>query len=72
MEWINLKSRRFYRVSVYRDLLGDLVIVKDSGSLDTARGRRMIEVAESRDQANCIVEKIDKTRLSHGYKKLMD
>ncbi len=47
----------------YRDLLGGLVVVKDTGSLDNGMGRRMVEVAENQDHAKEITDRITKRRI---------
>jgi predicted DNA-binding WGR domain protein len=64
--WINKKKRRYYKVMVYRDLLNDLVMMRNWGSLDTARGGIKTEVVDH-DQAVELLVKIGKQRIKRNY-----
>lgn len=67
MEWINIEKRRYYRTTVKHDLLGFTVVVRDYGSLDTARGGRKVDIVDSMQEADRLVQRIDKIRLRRGY-----
>ena len=58
MEWINPEKRRYYRATVQHDLLGFTVVVRDYGSLDTARGGRQVDIAVNELEAEKIVRRI--------------
>ena len=64
--WINKKSRRYYKVLVYKDLLGDLVLVRNWGSLDTARGGIKTELIDPQ-QVNHLLAAIEKKRIKRNY-----
>ena len=64
--WINKESRRYYKVLVYKDLLGDLVLMRNWGSLDTARGGIKTELVDQQ-QAMDLLAKIGKQRIKHNY-----
>ena len=64
--WINKKKRRYYKVMVYRDLLNDLVLRRNWGSLDTARGGIKTEIVDQQQAADLLV-KIGKQRIKRNY-----
>ncbi len=70
MEWINPEKRRYYRATVKHDLLGFTVVVRDYGSLDTARGGRQVDIADSTQDADRLMVQIGKVRLRRGYVKI--
>ena len=49
--WGHNHKRKYYAVWVYRDLLGDWVIRREWGSLDSNRGRQKTELLGSEDKA---------------------
>lgn len=67
MEWINPNKRRYYRATVQHDLLGFVVVVRDYGSLDTARGGRKVDIAASQQDADRLLNVISKARIRRGY-----
>lgn len=46
MLWVHQEKRRYYRVLVYQDLLGDWVLNRSWGALDSGRGGVRTEVIE--------------------------
>ena len=70
MEWINPEKRRYYRATVQHDLLGFTVVVRDYGSLDTARGGRQVDIADSAQDADRLMQQIAKVRRRHGYVRI--
>ena len=48
MYWENLTTQRFYRATLQRGLLGDLVVIKDMGSLITRRTNWLCSVISYR------------------------
>lgn len=66
MVWVNQKKRRFYRVIVQKDLLGDVVLYRYWGSLDSAHGGTKTELVNGDDIDNLLFS-IDKLRTKKGY-----
>lgn len=66
MLWINQEKRRFYRVVVQKDLLGDLVLIRYWGSLDSSLGGTKTELVKGDDIDGLLLE-IDKLRTRKGY-----
>jgi len=64
--WVNKGKRRYYKVMVYRDLLGDLILLRNWGSLDNERGGMKKEVV-SHQEAEAMLVAIEKKRISHRY-----
>ena len=67
MEWLNESKRRYYRATVERDLIGDLVVVQEYGSLDSARGNRIRRPVTDYQEADKVLWGIGQKRASHGY-----
>ncbi|RUM94718.1 MAG: hypothetical protein DSZ28_01685 [Thiothrix sp.] len=65
--WINRKTRRHYTVHLAEDLLGEWVLLRSWGSLDSGAGHtRKDLVADYR--SGCLeVELIASTRQAYGY-----
>jgi len=66
MLWINQEKRRCYRVRVYQDLLGDWVMVRSWGSLDTLRGGSKTDLVDCSDVEGLLLG-IEKQRVKKGY-----
>jgi len=64
--WINKEKRRYYKVMVYRDLLDDLVLMRNWGSLDTARGGIKTEIVDHQQAMDLLVE-IGRQRVKRNY-----
>lgn len=65
--WVHSEKRRYYRASVYKDLLGHWVMVRDWGSLDTKLGGTKTELLEDFRDGEEQMERIGKRRESHRY-----
>lgn len=65
--WVHPEKRRYYRASVYKDLLGHWVMVRDWGSLDTKLGGTKTELLEGFGDGERQMERIGKRRESHHY-----
>ncbi len=65
--WIHNRKRKSYAVWVYRDLLGDWILRREWGSLDSNRGGSKTELLASESEAEAKLEEIAKRRLAHGY-----
>ena len=63
-------DRRYYNVTCYRDIFDDLVVVCDYGSKHTRSAHRKIIKVESRIQAQDAIDRIEKVRYRHGYKRI--
>lgn len=68
MYWLNEKTRRYYHAVVDRDLLGDLVVTRTTGSMDNARGRIMSYPVKSHSEASEMLGRVAVDRKRHGYK----
>jgi hypothetical protein len=66
--WVNTQKRRYYRVYLGRDLLGDLTLTRSWGSLDSRQGRIQNELISDLQQGRKILNEIGKLRVRHGYK----
>jgi hypothetical protein len=64
--WINQEKRRYYRVRVYQDLLGDWVLSRSWGALDSSKGGCRVEVIEPQRFDDLLAE-IEKRRRQRDY-----
>ncbi|MBD3821637.1 MAG: hypothetical protein IE914_05200 [Thiotrichales bacterium] len=67
--WHNLSNRRYYRLSLGKDLLGDMVVEREWGSLDTHQhnSKRAIFLASELSNVLTLVRNVFRTREAHGY-----
>lgn len=65
--WVNERTRRYYRVHLSQDLLGDLTLTRSWGSLDSRLGRIQNELIPNVKQGRQILDEIGKLRARHGY-----
>ncbi|MES9940336.1 MAG: hypothetical protein ABW104_20955 [Candidatus Thiodiazotropha sp. 6PLUC2] len=65
--WVNKQKRRYYRVHMDRDLLGDLTLTRSWGSLDSRLGRIQNELISDLKQGRKILDEIGKLRVRHGH-----
>lgn len=65
--WENKQTRRYYRVHLGRDLLGDLTLTRSWGSLYSRLGRIQNEHITDLKQGRKILDEIGKLRARHGY-----
>lgn len=72
MYWINEAKQKYYRATIARDLIGQLGVLKEYGSLQTARGRRIFQPVSTVFDGNEEISKVDKTRLRRGYRVAID
>ena len=66
--WIHSKKRRYYRASVYQDLLGDWVLLRDWGALDSKLGGIKTELLTGLKDGEEKLAMIAKRRKQHHYK----
>lgn len=66
--YIHPVLRRYYTVSVQRDLLGDLSLVRCWGCLDHGLGAGVFTQLVGEDSIEQDIQVIHKRRLSHGYR----
>ena len=64
--YINVKSRRFYRIMAGIDLLGDFILYQSWGSLDNKLGNVKQQII-SPDQLDKQLARIHSIRLKHNY-----
>jgi hypothetical protein len=72
MYWMNDKTRRYYHAVVGRDLLGDLVVTRTTGSVDSARGRVMVFPVGSYSEAGEMLDRVSVDRERHGYRLISE
>ena len=65
--WVHPEKRRYYRASVYKDLLGHWVMVRDWGSLDSRLGGTKTELLDGLRHGEEQMKRIGKRRESHRY-----
>jgi hypothetical protein len=65
--WVNMAKRRYYRAFLQEDLLGDWVLVRCWGSLDSQHGRICTELVDSMASGLATFGKIEKQRSTRGY-----
>ena len=65
--YIQPALRRYYTVSVQRDLLGDLSLTRCWGCLDHSRGAGVSTELVGEDTITSNIEAIHKRRISRGY-----
>ncbi len=68
MLWINRTKQRYYRLTVNRDLFGDLCLVRTWGSLVDDRGGSKTEVLGNERSLASQVNVIKKQRQQREYK----
>ncbi|ODS23606.1 hypothetical protein AB835_08315 [Candidatus Endobugula sertula] len=64
MLWIHEQKQRYYRLTVNRDLFGDLCLVRTWGSLVDDRGGSKTEVLDN-ERSLAVVARFYKSRFSH-------
>lgn len=67
VKWVNIEKKRYYHVFLSRDLLGDWVVTKSWGGLNTSIGRVTHVACQSIDEAKKLVNQITHTRKNRGY-----
>lgn len=65
--WIHPQKRRYYRASVYQDLLGDWVLLRDWGALDSKLGGMKTELLSGLKDGEEKLAMIAKRRKQHRY-----
>ena len=63
-------EKRGYRVSIARDLLGDLVLERRWYGLFNRRGGKMVQILPDEDSAYKVIQSIKSARFRNGYKLL--
>lgn len=72
MYWENDKTNRYYRAVLSSGLVGGLVVLKDTGSLKTKRGRRIVYPVSSPSEGMEELDRLDKLRRKRGYHLALD
>lgn len=65
--WIHNEKRRYYKFAIYCDLLGDRVLLRNWGSMDSRVGGSMTQVINNKQQEQSLITSIRKKRLLHDY-----
>lgn len=70
MVWMNYNKRRYYTVSIEKDLFDDVVVVRSWGGTDTRRGGMEREVVASQEDGARLLEAISRRRAMRGYRRV--
>ncbi len=65
--WVHPEKRRYYRVSLDRDLFGDLVLVRAWGGLGSNLGQVRQTVVGSEEEGERLLRGIERRRRQRGY-----
>lgn len=65
--WVQPDKKRYYKLILSCDLLGDWCVTRVWGGLNQASGRITHIPCSSYEDAIKLIEKISKTRIKHGY-----
>ena len=65
--WIHPVKRRYYKFAIYRDLLGDRVLLRSWGSLDNKLGGSMTQLVPDDKNEQMLIDLIRKRRQQHDY-----
>ena len=65
--WVNATKRRYYRLYIVKDLLGDLCIVRTWGSLDNPTGAHLTHSLLDPVDFERQIKKIIQQRQRRGY-----
>ena len=68
--WVHAQKRRHYTLHLSQDLLGDWVLIRSWGSLDSLSGQIRRQVFASRSDGCSALEKAARRRLSRGYRPM--
>lgn len=67
MYFINEAQRKYYKTSISHDLFGQMVVIRDYGSLDSKRHSRKTSPVSGERDATALLDKIRKVRERRGY-----
>ena len=70
--WIHPEKRRYYKFAIYRDLLGDRVLLRSWGSLDNKLGGSMTQLVLDDKKEQTLIDSIRKRRLQHDYQLVVN
>jgi hypothetical protein len=65
--WVHPNKKRYYRVFLSRDLLGDWVVTKSWGGISTSMGKVAHVACPSLEEAKKLIDTIASTRTKRGY-----
>ena len=65
--WINKEKQRYYRATLQRDLLNDLIVVQSWGGIGSRRGGMKNQFFADLAQVRAYVKRLHSRRLKHGY-----
>lgn len=67
MYWEHTEDRKYYRALIARDLVGHLGVMKENGSLTTARAQRRFKPVATVAEGEKELARLDKLRRRRGY-----
>jgi hypothetical protein len=66
--WVNTQKRRFYRVTLFRDLLGNCEVFRVWGCLDSHQSCSLHRLMPSYNEGLKLIRELDQRRLRSGYR----
>ena len=69
LEKINLAERqkRFYVMNVAQTLFGEWCLIREWGRIGSAGGQRMVDYAETKEEAEAALDRLSAQRCRRGY-----
>ncbi len=67
-DWVNSHKRRFYRATLFHDLLGNCILFRVWGCMDSHQSCSLQRVMDSWDQGLNLVRELDYRRERGGYR----
>lgn len=69
LEKINSAERqmRFYVMNVTWNLFGEWCLIREWGRIGTAGGQKMVDYAETREEAEAALDKLSSQKCRRGY-----
>jgi len=65
--WINNEKRRYYRIYILKDLLGDISVIRAWGSLDSNAGSQVRHSLIEQKTIDSLLERLCLQRKHRGY-----
>lgn len=67
IHWRNETKKRYYYMAIKKDLLGDTMLVRCWGGINSKRGRIQYVFCRNKKEAKRIIDEEHVVRKDHGY-----
>lgn len=67
-DWVNARKRRFYRATLFHDLLGNCILFRVWGCMDSHQSCSLHRVMDSWEDGVSLVRELDYRRERGGYR----